>query len=111
MVFLVTILLACGFGVQLLRNSDVARISDAQRQLEQATAQLQSHYASLREDFKQRNLQGPSTETDNRLVTSILYERNGFVGLRISHLSGFWTKARYSGGGAGNDPDGRAARG
>jgi signal transduction histidine kinase len=69
--FLVTILLACGFGVQLVRNSDAARIADAQRQLEQATAQLQSRYAYLADDFKQRNLQGPSTATDNRLLTSV----------------------------------------
>jgi len=69
--FLVMILLACGFGVQLVRNSDAARIADAQRQLEQATAQLQSRYAYLAENFKQRNLQGPSTATDNRLLTSI----------------------------------------
>ncbi len=69
--FLVTILLACGFGVQLVRNSDAARIADAQRQLEPATAQLQSRYAYLADDFKQRNLQGPSTATDNRLLTSI----------------------------------------
>ncbi len=102
--FLVTILLACGFGVQLVRNSDAARIADAQRQLEPATAQLQSRYAYLADDFKQRNLQGPSTATDNRLLTSIPASvlagmprvEGGFAGLRVSHLSGFRTEARYS---------------
>jgi hypothetical protein len=67
--FLMTILLACGFAVELVRNSDAARIADAQRQLEQAAAQLQAHYVA--EAFKQRHVAGPDTPADGHLLASI----------------------------------------
>jgi signal transduction histidine kinase len=69
--FILTILLACVFAVQLMRNSDAARIADAERQLEQATAQLRAHYSYVAQAFKQRNVVGPDTAADNRLLTSI----------------------------------------
>jgi signal transduction histidine kinase len=56
--FVVTIVLACGFAVELVRHSDAARIADAHRQLQHATAQLQALYIN-----RVRN--------DNRALTSI----------------------------------------
>lgn len=69
--FVVTILLACGFAVELVHNSDAARIADAERQLEQAAGQLRGHYSYVAQAFKQRNVAGPDIPADNRLLTSI----------------------------------------
>jgi signal transduction histidine kinase len=69
--FLVTILLACAFAVELVRNSEAARIGDAQRQLDHATAQLQSHYSYVAQGFRQRNVAEPDTAADNHLLASI----------------------------------------
>jgi hypothetical protein len=69
--FLVTILFACGFAVELVRNSDAARITDAQHQLEQAATQMQARYEYLAQSFQQRNLPAPDTQADNRLLTAL----------------------------------------
>jgi len=69
--FVSTILLACAFAVELARNSDAARIADAERQLDQATAQLLAHYSYVAKAFKQRNVAEPDTAADNRLLVSI----------------------------------------
>ncbi len=69
--FVATILLACAFAVELVRNSDAARIADADRQLEQAAAQLRAHYSYVAGAFKQRNVAEPDTAADNRLLASI----------------------------------------
>jgi signal transduction histidine kinase len=69
--FVATILLACAFAVELVRNSDAARVADAERQLDQAAAQLQAHYSYVAEAFKQRNVAEPDTAADNRLLASI----------------------------------------
>jgi His Kinase A (phospho-acceptor) domain len=71
LLFLVTILLACGFAVDMVRNSDAARVADAGHQLEQAAAQVQSHYSYVARAFKQRKVTGSGTAAENRLLTSI----------------------------------------
>ncbi len=69
--FVVTILLACASAVDLVSNSDAARIADAERQLEQAASQLRAHYIYVARAFEQRNVAGPDTTVDNRLLVSI----------------------------------------
>jgi signal transduction histidine kinase len=69
--FVVTILLACAFAVELVRNSNAARIADAEHQLEQAAAQLQAHYFYIAQAFQQRKVTGPDSAADNRLLASI----------------------------------------
>jgi hypothetical protein len=70
-VFVVTIVLACGFAAELVRNSDAARIADAEHQLDRAAAQLRAHYAYVAQAFRQRKVAAPDTEADGRLLTSI----------------------------------------
>ncbi len=69
--FVVTILLACAFAVEMVRDSDAARIVDAEHQLQQAAVQLQARYAYVAQAFKQRNVPEPGTPADNHLLTSI----------------------------------------
>ncbi len=69
--FIVTILLACALAVELVRNSDAARIADAERQLEQAAEQLQARYSYIAQAFRQRNAAMPDTTADDRLLRSI----------------------------------------
>lgn len=69
--FLVTILFACGFAVELVRHSDAARIADAQHQLEQAAMQMQARYAYVAQSFEQRKSPAPETSADSRLLTSL----------------------------------------
>jgi signal transduction histidine kinase len=69
--FLATIVLACAFAVELVRNSDAARIVDAERQLERAAARMRERYSYKARAFGQRNLPAPDRAVDNRLLTSI----------------------------------------
>jgi signal transduction histidine kinase len=69
--FIATILLASAFAVELARNSDAARIVDAERQLDQAAAQLLAHYSYVAQGFRQRNVAEPDTAADNHLLASI----------------------------------------
>jgi signal transduction histidine kinase len=70
-VFIVTIVLACAFAVEMVRNSDAARVADAERQLEQATQQLRQHYSYVAQVFSHPKVAGSETQADERLLTSI----------------------------------------
>lgn len=108
--FLVTILFACGFAVELVRHSDAARIADAEHQLEQGATQMQARYAYVAQSFKQRNLPGPETSGDDRLLTSLTASvlsgmprvEGGFYFTNGSHLAGY-AYPTYQGSGAKAD--------
>jgi len=70
-VFVVTIVVACGLAAQLVRNSDAARIADAERQLDRAAVQLRAHYAYVAQAFRERKVAGPDTAADNHLLISV----------------------------------------
>jgi signal transduction histidine kinase len=68
---IITILLASGLAVELVRNSDASRITDAEHQLQQAATQLQAHYSYATQASKQTRVASPGPPNNNRLLTSI----------------------------------------
>jgi len=108
--FLLTILLACAFAIELLRHSDAARIADSQHQLEQAATQIQQRYAYVAQSFQQRKLPAPEMPADNRLLSSLTASvlsglprvEGGFYFTNGSQLVGY-SYPTYQGSGAKAD--------
>jgi signal transduction histidine kinase len=65
---LITVILATGFAVQVLRQTEAARVADAQRQLNRAMGQLVERWHYVRSSFRERQVADPLSSGDDQLL-------------------------------------------
>jgi hypothetical protein len=68
---LITVILATGFAVQVLRQTEVARVADAQRQLDRAMGQLVERWHYVRSSFQERQVTEPLRSGDDQLLRKL----------------------------------------